>query len=300
MIPRAIVGSCPPLPYAGTMTPRLAYAVNWDSFGPDLLVGLATGLVVGIVLFFAERIAETRRNRDAAIFAWESLKPKLRSAAGIPWRRDQDTLTMPAALVKLDEIASREPLALWQSHFKQPEPAIEILSAMQRTRYSLEWLAEAIEAALETTTPEVTKHSSRSSTYVNRIVRVRGYGLADSHAISPFYPTTADTLARHSQATDELLRHPDVAVTMATYTEFVDIYNTSLKILKPLLLEDEQEAITTLNPLLDAEWVKKHWPKAPEPSRLSRLWRLLTPKRSAKQLPDAQPEPDPGHDPSQP
>jgi hypothetical protein len=228
------------------MTPLVAYAVNWDTFGPDLLVGLATGLVVGLVLFVTERSAETRRNRDAATFAWQSLLPKLRSASAVPWRRDQSILTMPDALIKLDDLASREPLALWQSNFKSPEAAISGLLTIQRSKYSMEWSAELLEAALIAATRKIPARKDLHTDYLKQIVRVRAYGQTDSEAESPFVPHTPAVLARYSTAADELMKDSDLAIAMATYVEAADIYKTALNYLRPLLMETPKDTVEAL------------------------------------------------------
>ena len=94
-------------------------ATNWDTFAPDMIVGVTTGGVVGAVLFGAQSVAQSRSSRAASQFAGESLKPKVGGEAFRGWERDLDRLTeLPPALIALDEIASDQPLSLWQSHLK--------------------------------------------------------------------------------------------------------------------------------------------------------------------------------------
>ena len=76
-----------PSPSPLPSTPTIAIYVNWDSFLPDLIVGLFTGLVVGGILAWTQARASKKRERREIELRWEALRPRVGALLLDPWDR---------------------------------------------------------------------------------------------------------------------------------------------------------------------------------------------------------------------
>src|SRR5690606_12002605 len=83
-----------------SISPVAGVAINWDTFLPDLIVGLFTGLVVGVILALLQSHAARKRERREIELRWEALRPRLAAQLLDPWDRRVMGLT-------LEEVASR-------------------------------------------------------------------------------------------------------------------------------------------------------------------------------------------------
>ncbi|TFC87502.1 hypothetical protein E3T24_04740 [Cryobacterium sp. TmT2-59] len=206
---------------------------NWDTFAPDMIVGVTTGVVVGAVLLIAQGITQSRSSRAASQFAWESLKPKLRGAAFRGWERDLDSLTqLPPALVALDEIAASQPLSLWKSHLKKPDEALDLLMALVSLRAQFESNATAVEAALGVSyryADIFRLANGLSGSKVERYVRARAYGpQAQSQSAYISAGLTDVEVATYSHTVDEIIGVPQMAVPLAMYQATTKMYEELL------------------------------------------------------------------------
>jgi hypothetical protein len=194
--------------------------MNFDTFLPDLLVGIATGLVVGFVLYVTQNRSQSRRNHAEAEFAWQSFKPRLASAASHAWEQDTNSLETaePAALVALDEIGSREPLALWKRNLKTPDPLLDTLIELLQQRPALAAAATAFESTVQNLNPRFLNPFSEHFPVLLRIVRTRAYGLSDAVAMEWIPGAILGGDYRLSEATDLLLHStPPLNTALATY-----------------------------------------------------------------------------------
>lgn len=71
------------VPVFDTPGPRLV----WDTFVPDLIVGLFTGLVVGLILAWTQSRAARKRERREIELRWEALRPRVGALLLEPWDR---------------------------------------------------------------------------------------------------------------------------------------------------------------------------------------------------------------------
>lgn len=91
-------------------------AINWDTFVPDLLVGLFTGLVVGGILAYLQSRSARKRERRETELRWEALRPRVGAQLLNPWDRRVmgDSLTEFASRTDaLRDLTAEVPLASW-------------------------------------------------------------------------------------------------------------------------------------------------------------------------------------------
>jgi len=199
--------------------------IDWTTFLPDLLVGMCTGLVVGAALLLAQWLADSRRERAASAFAWESLKPKVAGSAHRSWRQGLDGfLPLPAPLVAIHSAASELPLGLWKSHLKRPDSALDALQVLLRLHPSFESAAQEADDALEIAGIHVAERTGVPTIVIDRIVRSRTYGMPDSNAyltVADFAPSMAP---QFELAADQTLADARLSLALDRYRECVDIY----------------------------------------------------------------------------
>jgi hypothetical protein len=214
-------------------------ASNWDSFIPDILVGLFTGLVVGAALLIAQAIAQSRKYKADSKFAWESLKPNLSAAAHQSWSMDSDSLLpAPAALTSLHEIASREPLALWQSHLKEPDPALDLVMNLNRLRAAFESSAARVEAALGVALLRF-NGTAFDVDALGRLVRARAYGTSDAEALDTISRMRNPGPAEYVDVSRTLAAEPRLEAALAQFREVSEIYVDLISRLRSLLNPEE-------------------------------------------------------------
>ncbi|TFD45377.1 hypothetical protein E3T55_18755 [Cryobacterium frigoriphilum] len=217
-----------------------ATGTNWDTFYPDLIVGAVTGVAVGFVLLAAQAISLRRRGRADSTFAWESLKPAVSGAAHRSWLKDFDSLLpIPLPLLALDDIASRWPLALWQSHLKKSDPVLDSLLVITRLRPHFESCAVELESALVMDSIQFLEQTWMADQNIWRIIRARAYGEQDSAAHETFIGVQNVELIAYTRGVDHLLTLPRLKVAMARYQDAADSYLISLTRLRQLLTDDE-------------------------------------------------------------
>lgn len=227
--------------------------MNFDTFVPDLLVGLATGLIVGVVLLIAQSRAQTSKDRGNSQFAWESLKPKLSAAAHRTWVMSLDSmLPVPVALTALDDLVKSEPLSLWKSHLKKPDPALELVMLLGRQRATFESSATDIESSLGMLAAQYVDEG-KDETVVGRLIRSRAYGFPDSEVHGTVSgPFAQANIARLTSMADAMAADPRMAESIARYKEVASIYTESIIRLRELLNppEDDDEPAVVSAPHL--------------------------------------------------
>jgi hypothetical protein len=91
-------------------------ATNWDSFVPDLIVGLFTGLVVGLILAWSQSRAARKRERREIGLRWEALRPRVGAQLLDPWDRRVMGPTLAEFAGRTDalrELVEDVPLGSW-------------------------------------------------------------------------------------------------------------------------------------------------------------------------------------------
>lgn len=90
--------------------------IIWDTFVPDLIVGLFTGLVVGVILAYLQSRATRKRERREVELRWEALRPRVGAQLLNPWDRRVmgESLTEFANRTDaLRDLTAEVPLASW-------------------------------------------------------------------------------------------------------------------------------------------------------------------------------------------
>lgn len=127
---------------------------NWDSFAPDLLVGLATGTAVGLVLFAfqsrLEKAAEKRQlQRD-----WDALRPRLAPQFVRPnstvWPPTSSFLSPIQGLDGIQELLTDKPTRIWAE--KLGGTTLRDLHAMYNAYQEIEYLGNSLEVLLKVET----------------------------------------------------------------------------------------------------------------------------------------------------
>ena len=218
--------------------------VNWSTFVPDLIVGIATGLFVGVVLLFAQGRAQKAKSRADSKFAWESFKPRLSGAVYRSWVMDLDNLLpIPAALVAVDDLAAPAPLALWNRHFKKPDEAIELVVLLARQRASFESSATDVESSIGMLAAEYISEGP-DELIVERVIRARAYGFPDTEVHGTVTGLFARAnIARLTSMADALAADPRMAASIERYMAVASLYTDSIQRLRLLLspAEDDDE-----------------------------------------------------------
>lgn len=91
-------------------------AINWDTFVPDLIVGLFTGLVVGVILAYVQSRAARKRERREIELRWEALRPRVAAQLLDPWDRRVMGPTLEEFANRTDtlrELVKDVPLGSW-------------------------------------------------------------------------------------------------------------------------------------------------------------------------------------------
>lgn len=209
--------------------------MTFDTFIPDLIVGIVTGLFVGVVLLVAQRRAEASKDRSNSKFAWESFKPKVSAAAHRTWEMDMDSmLPIPVALSALDELVASEPLALWASHLKKPDEAMELAMMFPSLRSSFDSRAKDIEASLGMLAARYTVTDSEE-TVVGRLIRARTYKLPDSEALGTVTGLSKCNLKRVTAMADKTEADPRMSASIERYQDAASLYADQITRLRRLL-----------------------------------------------------------------
>jgi hypothetical protein len=121
-----------------------AGGTNWDSFGPDLIVGLVTGLVVGVALLLVELARRKAQTKRDARLAWSPVGQRLeRLSTASPEENMSDFRKQGEQAAEAMSILDRSPLHMWKFElgFKEIELA-EVLAhswgEMKASSYALE------------------------------------------------------------------------------------------------------------------------------------------------------------------
>lgn len=90
--------------------------IDWDSFIPDLIVGVFTGLVVGLILAWTQSRAAQKRERREVELRWEALRPRVGAQLLDPWDRRHIGPSMAHFAGRTDalrELVADVPLGSW-------------------------------------------------------------------------------------------------------------------------------------------------------------------------------------------
>lgn len=121
---------------------------NWESFIPDLAVGVATGLSVGVILWLLQRGAETRAAKREAKASWEMLRRRI--AADFVGLDDRGLVRDLGAWLPIFLAAVREvedyPLEIWAETLDLP--VIRRLHEFAQKTYDLETRTPLLEREL--------------------------------------------------------------------------------------------------------------------------------------------------------
>jgi len=101
-----------PTPVMEVPSPR----INWDSFIPDLIVGVFTGLVVGLILAWSQARAAEKRERREVELRWEALRPRVAARLLEPWDRRHigpSLMHFASRTDALRDLIADVPLASW-------------------------------------------------------------------------------------------------------------------------------------------------------------------------------------------
>lgn len=104
--------------------PASGLTINWDTFVPDLMVGLFTGLVVGVILAWTQSRAARNRERREIELRWEALRPRVGAQLLDPWDRRVMGFTMAEFAGRTDalrELIEEFPLGSWAEVLKSNE-----------------------------------------------------------------------------------------------------------------------------------------------------------------------------------
>jgi len=206
---------------------------NWETFTPDLIVGITTGVVVGLILFFAQRISQNRDDRLRSQFAWNSIKPKLSGAAHRQWQMDyHDLLPIPAALSLLNEIIADQPIALWRSHIKAEEKGLDGLIAIPRIRDLFQSAAEEVESALDFVGIQIADRARLPLDVLKMVVRSRAYGFEDSEVFLTVTRINEAEKLRVKAAADKMMAVPRLKIALERYDDAVGVYTEMVHLLR--------------------------------------------------------------------
>lgn len=103
-----------PSPTPPPTAPQIS--MNWDSFVPDLIVGLFTGLLVGVILALTQSRAARKRERREIELRWEALRPRVGAQLLDPWDRRVMGSTMVEFAGRTDalrKLVEDVPLGSW-------------------------------------------------------------------------------------------------------------------------------------------------------------------------------------------
>ncbi|MFE6733806.1 hypothetical protein [Microbacterium sp. NPDC057650] len=107
-----------------SISPVAGVAINWDTFLPDLIVGLFTGLVVGVILALLQSHAARKRERREIELRWEALRPRVAAQLLDPWDRRVMGPTLEEFASRTDalrELIEDIPLGSWAEILKSDE-----------------------------------------------------------------------------------------------------------------------------------------------------------------------------------
>ncbi|MFB7250552.1 hypothetical protein [Microbacterium sp. NPDC056234] len=99
-----------------SIVPASGLTIIWDTFIPDLIVGLFTGLVVGVILAYLQSRTARRRERREIELRWEALRPRVGAQLLDPWDRRVMGPTLVEFASRTDalrELVQDVPLGSW-------------------------------------------------------------------------------------------------------------------------------------------------------------------------------------------
>lgn len=106
------------------LRPAAGVNIIWDTFVPDLIVGLFTGLVVGAILACLQSHAARKKERREIELRWEALRPRVGAQLLDPWDRRVMGFTMAEFAARTDtlrELIEDVPLGSWADVLKSEE-----------------------------------------------------------------------------------------------------------------------------------------------------------------------------------
>jgi hypothetical protein len=239
--------SAPSTLYAHTMGIIVSTAAaNWDNLGPDLLVGVATGVGVGLVLLGAQALAQWFKKRADTRYAWESFKPQIAGAAHLNWNKDIVSLTPgPAALVALHALAAGQPLSQWKRHLPEPDDTLEILLGIALQRATFDAAAGEVERNARLETSQIALSAFEQEALRQRVL-ARALGLSDSELKSQSALFAHADLTIYSSVLEDLVTKPGLAAALAMYESCSVLYLVSIATLLAQLQMDWSRQVKLL------------------------------------------------------
>lgn len=122
--------------------------VDWSSFLPDLIVGVITGVLVGLALYIFEKSRHRAETRAQTLAGWSMVAPRIERIVWQPLLNDTTSYAeLGPVLTRARDIADGYPLEYWQQALKRDDLArlLDLLSEYD----SLQIVAEKVEGLLE-------------------------------------------------------------------------------------------------------------------------------------------------------
>lgn len=126
-----------------------AAGVDWSGFLPDLIVGVVTGLIVGLAIYIFER---SRRNAEAyslTLAGWLMVAPRIERIVWQPVTTDTSNyMELGPVVGRVQDMADGYPLEHWQQTLKRSD--LQALLDLLSEYDTLHVTAELAERMLET------------------------------------------------------------------------------------------------------------------------------------------------------
>jgi len=188
---------------------ELIFRFNWDSFVPDSLVALLTGIVVGVILSLNQnRIERDRKRRDAAV-AWSILRPRVAGAMvrELALREYLDATGFTEyvePVVELATMLSDYPLAVWVKDIDDSE--LSYLNFLLVESYGIEDLASRTDAMIRREAARALGQAQNSEDV--RVVALFAFRmlLREQHPDNPPSGLAAETIDRFTSIAMDLNR----------------------------------------------------------------------------------------------
>ncbi|UXW87077.1 hypothetical protein NFX31_06015 [Microbacterium azadirachtae] len=204
-----------PLPAA----PPIHISIDWDSFVPDLIVGLFTGLVVGAILAWTQSRAAQKRERREIELRWEALRPRVGALLLDPWDRRVMGSTLAEFARRTDnlrELIKDVPLGSWAEVLDSDE--LRDLHELSKAAAELHGAAPRFDGFLRHSISRYLVEDTLKADLAEWQAAHRAAELVQPYAVRAlFAPTPSQQLNRHrldirqdSPVVQDLLAHPPV------------------------------------------------------------------------------------------